>query len=184
MEILEEYKIQILETLIIIAVLVLVNFTMRKWSYRIAQKFKLGIERRRITTKIVNLLLTLIGFVSLMGVWGVDQKQLFVFLTSVLTVLGVGFFATWSILSNITSGLLLYFNHPLHIGDYVTIIDKDTPVEGIVKDISMFFMHIETPKGEKITIPNSVVTQKTISIKAISDIQQTMNFDTDKKDSE
>jgi len=37
-------------------------------------------------------------------------------------------------------------------------------VEGTLKDISMFFMHIETVDGQTITIPNSVVTQKIISI--------------------
>ncbi len=166
MELIELYKLQILETVIVLGVLLLVNFIIRKSSYRIAQKFHLGIERRRITTKIVNLLLLLIGTISIMGIWGLDQKELFVFLTSTLTVLGVGFFATWSILSNITSGLLLYFNHPLHIGDHVKIMDKEAPVEGTLKDITMFFMHIETLDGETVTIPNSVVTQKTISIKS------------------
>jgi small-conductance mechanosensitive channel len=165
MELIELYKIQILETAIVLGVLMLINFAIRKWSYRISQKFHLGLERRRITTRVVNLLLLLIGAISIMGIWGLDQKELFVFLTSTLTVLGVGFFATWSILSNITSGLLLYFNHPLHIGDHVKIMDKEAPVEGTLKDISMFFMHIETVNGETVTIPNSVVTQKTISIK-------------------
>lgn len=166
MELIELYKLQILETAIVLGVLLLVNFVIRKWSYRISQKFHLGLERRRITTKIVNLLLLLIGAISIMGIWGLDQKELFVFLTSTLTVLGVGFFATWSILSNITSGLLLYFNHPLHIGDRIKIMDKENAVEGTLKDITMFFMHIETIEGETVTIPNSVVTQKTISVKS------------------
>jgi small-conductance mechanosensitive channel len=166
MELIELYKIQILETVIVLGVLLLINFAIRKWSYRISQKFELGLERRRITTKIVNLLLLLIGAISIAGIWGLDQKELFVFLTSTFTVLGVGFFATWSILSNITSGLLLYFNHPLHIGDHIKIMDKEAPVEGTLKDISVFFMHIETLEGETVTIPNSVVTQKTISIKS------------------
>ncbi len=166
MELIELYKLQILETAIVLGVLLLVNFVIRQASYRIAQKFHLGLERRRITTKVVNLLLLLVGAISIMGIWGLDQKELFVFLTSTLTVLGVGFFATWSILSNITSGLLLYFNHPLHIGDHIKIMDKEYPVEGTLKDISMFFMHIETIEGETVTIPNSVVTQKTIALKS------------------
>lgn len=166
MELIELYKVQILETAIVLTILILINFVIRKWSYRIAQKFHLGLERRRITTKVVNLLLLLVGAISIMGIWGLDRKELFVFLTSTLTVLGVAFFATWSILSNITSGLLLYFNHPLHIGDHIKIMDKEYPVEGTLKDISMFFMHIETLEGETVTIPNSVVTQKTISIRS------------------
>lgn len=166
MELIELYKVQILETAIVLAILLLINFVIRKWSFRISQKLQLGLERRRITTKVVNLLLLLVGAIAIMGIWGLDGKELFVFLTSTLTVLGVAFFATWSILSNITSGLLLYFNHPLHIGDHIKIMDKENAVEGTLKDISMFFMHIETIDGEMVTIPNSVVTQKTISVKS------------------
>lgn len=163
MEFFETHKIQILETLILLACMFLINLGVRKWSYKIAGKFHLGIERRRITVRIFNFLTLLIAAISIMGIWGLDQKELFVFLTSALTVIGIGFFATWSILSNITSGILLYFNHPMHIGDYIKILDKEMPVEGKIKDISMFFMHIETNEGEDITIPNSVVIQKMIS---------------------
>lgn len=168
METLEKYDVQILETAIALAVLLLINFVVRKSSQRVARKLHLEYERGKITIKIVNLLLILVGFVTISGIWGVDQKELFLFLTSVLTVLGVGFFASWSILSNITSGLLLYFNHPLHIGDYIKILDKELPVEGTIKDISMFFMHIETNEGEYITIPNSIIMQKTISWKEMA----------------
>lgn len=164
MELFEKYNVQIFETLILIAILVVLNFIIRKWSSRIAKKFHLGLERRKITLKIINVLLGIIGVISLTGIWGLDQKELFVFFTSTVTVLGVGFFATWSILSNITSGILLFFNHPLHIGDNIKILDKEMQVEGTLKDISMFFMHIETIDGQTITIPNSVVTQKVISI--------------------
>lgn len=164
MELFEKYNVQIFETLILLGILIVANFIMRKWSSRIAKKFQLGVQRRKITLKIITLILVLIGTISLTGIWGLDQKELFVFFTSTVTVLGVGFFATWSILSNITSGILLFFNHPLHIGDHIKILDKEMQVEGTLKDISMFFMHIETIDGETITIPNSVVTQKVISI--------------------
>ena len=164
MELFEKYNVQVLETLIILALMIVINFIIRKWSLRIVKKFQLGFERREITLKIISLMLGVVSLIALMGIWGLDQKELFVFFTSTITVLGVAFFATWSILSNITSGILLFFNHPLHIGDNIKILDKEMQVEGTLKDISMFFMHIETVDGQTITIPNSVVTQKIISI--------------------
>jgi len=164
MELFEKYNVQALETLIILALMIVINFIIRKWSLRIVKKFQLGFERREITLKIISLMLGVVSLIALMGIWGLDQKELFVFFTSTITVLGVAFFATWSILSNITSGILLFFNHPLHIGDNIKILDKEMQVEGTLKDISMFFMHIETVDGQTITIPNSVVTQKIISI--------------------
>ena len=168
MEIIEKYQLQLLETAIIIAFLLLINFIFRKWSTRSTNKLHLAAERHKITIRIINAATILIGAITLAGIWGLNQEELFVFFTSTLTVLGIAFFAQWSILSNITSGILLFFNHPLHIGDTIKIIDKDLPVEGVLKDITVFFMHVETIDGEYITIPNSVVTQKIISITAKS----------------
>jgi len=183
MELIEEYKIQIFETLILLGIMIVVNFIIRKWSFRIVKKFHLGLERRKITLKIITLLLGVVGIIALTGIWGLDQKELFVFFTSTITVLGVAFFATWSILSNITSGILLFFNHPLHIGDNIKILDKEMQVEGKLKDISMFFMHIETVDGETITIPNSVVTQKVISISQNKITKETIEQETKKTNS-
>lgn len=63
-------------------------------------------------------------------VWGVDQSELLIFLSTILTVLGVAFFAQWSIISNITSTLIIFFNQPIKIGDYLTIMDKEYEIEG------------------------------------------------------
>jgi small-conductance mechanosensitive channel len=90
-------------------------------------------------------------------------------LSSLLTVLGIAFFAQWSLLSNITSGLILFFNHPVKLGDTIKIHDKEFPIEGQVKDIGYYFVHLETLEGERLTIPNSALIQKMVSIKHISE---------------
>jgi small-conductance mechanosensitive channel len=76
----------------------------------------------------------------------------------------VAFFAQWSLLSNITSSLLLFFNHPLKIGDTIKILDKDCPVEGEIIDLTYFFIHLKKDNGEFITIPNSIILQKPVSL--------------------
>jgi small-conductance mechanosensitive channel len=96
--------------------------------------------------------------------WGVKQTDLVVFISSVMAILGIAFVAQWSLLSNITAGLILFFNHPLKIGDHIKILEKDFVIEGIVNDITFFFIHIKTENNEKITISNTVILQKTISI--------------------
>jgi small-conductance mechanosensitive channel len=69
--------------------------------------------------------------------FNVDQSRVLVFLSTILTILGVAFFAQWSIISNITSTLIIFFNHPVRIGDYLTIMDKDFQVEGKLSDIGL-----------------------------------------------
>ena len=102
----------------------------------------------------INLLLLIVASIFIAAIWGVKQSDLVVFISSVIAILGIAFVAQWSILSNITAGLILFFNHPLKIGDYVKLLEKDFVIEGIVDDITYFFVHLETSEKEKITISN------------------------------
>ena len=93
------------------------------------------------------------------------MRKLILILASIFTVLGIAFFAQWSILSNITSSLILFFNHPLKIGQNIRVLDKEYDVEGKLIDISFFFMYIRNEEGYLITIPTSVALQKTMVTK-------------------
>lgn len=159
-----EYKSQIIQTLVVLSILIVGKVIFNTSINRIYLKLKLKSQRKKVILKIVNLFLFIVCGLSIAAIWGLDKSQLVLFITSVVTVLGIAFFAQWSILANITSGLILYFNHPLNFGDTIKIIDKDFPIEGIIEDISFFFLHIKTKDGEHITIPNSVILQKTISV--------------------
>ncbi len=117
----------------------------------------------------VNKMVNGIFFIVLTGItlfiWGVDQDQLVYFTTSLLTVVGIAFFAQWSIISNITSTLIIYFNHPVRVGDAITVLDKDYQIEGRITDISIFFLTLKTDEGEEITMPSNVFMQKLIKKK-------------------
>jgi small-conductance mechanosensitive channel len=162
---LEFYKLQIFETALVLLFLVLVKVIARNSINRILSKFDFGVERKRISHKIVNLFITIFALIFLAGIWNIDRSQLMVFITSTITIVGVGFFAQWSILSNITSSLILFFNHPMKLGQEISILDKEYDIHGTLIDISFFFMYIKTTHGEIITIPTSVVLNKVIKLK-------------------
>jgi small-conductance mechanosensitive channel len=157
-----ELEIQILETVILGVILIVVKLITQKSINRFLSKFDFDLKRKRITQRIINLFLTILGIIILAGIWNIKRSELIVFMTSVITVLGIAFFAQWSILSNITSSLILFFNHPLKIGQNVRVLEKDYDVEGQLIDISFFFMYVRDKDGNTITIPTSVVLQKTI----------------------
>jgi small-conductance mechanosensitive channel len=114
--------------------------------------------------KAVHILSFLTATILLSAIWGLKQSEIAVFVGTLLTALGIAFFAQWSLLSNITSSLLLFFNHPVKIGDTIKVLDKDCPFEGEVIDLTYFFVHLKTASGEIITIPNSHIFQKSISM--------------------
>ena len=158
----EEYKFQIAETIIIIIVFLITKIVTQRIIRKVGIRFKYQSGRVKITNKIVAVLLVTILIVFLMVIWGVDQSQLLLFLSTILTILGVAFFAQWSIISNITSTLIIFFNHPIKIGDYLTIMDKDFQIEGKLSDIGIFFIIIKTKDDKKITIPSNIFMQKMI----------------------
>jgi len=158
----EEYKFQIVETIIIIIVFLITKLITKRIISKVGIRFKYQTGRVKITNKIIGVMLLTILIVFLMAIWGVKQSELLLFLSTILTILGVAFFAQWSIISNITSTLIIFFNHPIKIGDYLTIMDKDFQIEGKLSDIGIFFIIIKTNDDKKITIPSNVFMQKMI----------------------
>lgn len=165
------YELEIIETVIaIVALLLLRQLIARIISWRVI-KADFNFARKVLIGKVLNFLLFFFLFVFLAGIWGVKRTQIFTYLASVLTVIGIGFLAQWSLLSNITSGLILFFYHPASLGDYVSIvIDNDNSIDGRIEDMTFFFIHIRDRHNHVFTISNTEVIQKRIRILQGEDI--------------
>lgn len=155
---------RLLKVAIIVFVCLIIQTILNRVLLRIANKFGIQKERRKLINKALTLVLYGIAFVLILMVLSVDQANLWVFISSFLTVLGVAFVAQWSLLSNITAAVLLFVNHPVKIGDEIEIMDKEYPVKGKVSDIGLFFLHIRISEHEKVTLPNAVVLNKMVKI--------------------
>lgn len=114
--------------------------------------------------KYINILIVLIASFLLALAWGVGVGDLALLFSSVFAVIGVALFAIWSILSNITAGIILFFSFPYKIGNKIRIHDKDLPIEAIIEDIKAFHLHLRTSDGELITYPNNLILQKAVSL--------------------
>ena len=123
------------------------------------------IDRRvQLITKLINYVILGCVLVGVFVIWGVDVRNLGVILSSIFAVIGVAFFAQWSILSNITSGVIMFFTFPYKIGDRIMIHDKEYEYVGIIEDIKTFHIVLVNDAGQRITYPNSLVLQKGVSI--------------------
>jgi small-conductance mechanosensitive channel len=123
-------------------------------------------EIRRIHIKqIISVLLNIIFIFILAIIWGVELHNLLLGISSVLAVMGVAFFAQWSILSNITSGIIMFFTPPFRVGDQIHIMDKDFPINATIENIQTFYTHIRTEDDELIVLPNNIFLQKMVAIK-------------------
>lgn len=158
----EEYTLHIIETVIILAAYFILKYITKKATNKAALKFSKSKTRVKIIKKIIQLILITISLILLLLVWGVEQSELMFFITSLLTVLGIAFFAQWSIISNITATLIIFFNHPAKIGDEIEIFDVDHPVIGRISDVGIFFVTVKNKEGGLITIPSNLFIQKMI----------------------
>jgi small-conductance mechanosensitive channel len=158
------YKTQLIETGIVVGVYILLSYLIRTAVNNYLKHTILQRPRRKMIIKAAKFLILLLAAVFISAIWGLEQNEIAVFFTSMLTVFGIAFFAQWSLLSNITSSILLFFTHPLKIGDTIKVMDKDYPFEGEVTDITYFYLYIKTSTGEIITIPNNQLLQKPVSI--------------------
>ena len=156
--------IQIIETISVIIVYIISYFMTRTIINNVLKKTPLQRGRRKIMIKVMNLLMSITTLILISAIWGLKQNEIALFASTILTAFGIAFFAQWSLLSNITSSIILFFNHPLKIGDQIEILDKDYPFTGEISDLTYFFIHLKTKKDEIITIPNSLILQKSISI--------------------
>jgi len=165
-EILESYSLLLLETAVAIVIWMILRLIFSGVVNRRLRLTDFSAARRRITLKSVFALLNLVFVGALIMIWSVDQKDILVFLSSMVTVLGVAFFAQWSHLSNITSGIIIFFNTATKIGDQIRIMDKDYDIEGEIFDIGMMFFKIRTVDHEIISLPNNIILQKAIKTKS------------------
>ena len=158
----EPTHLKILETAIALIIYFLLRALINKSIDKTVKRRFLIKTRGKIVKKAANLILLLLLAFFVLIVWGVEKTELAFFVGSVLTVIGIALFAQWSILSNITSGIILFFNHSVKLDDTITVVDKDYNIEGRVSDIGLFFVILKTKEGDVISIPSNVFIQKMI----------------------
>jgi small-conductance mechanosensitive channel len=161
----ENTQLKIIETAAVVIGFVLLFIMTAKLVDKTVSNSLLKKARGKIIKKAINIINLTVCIIIILIIWGVDQSELAVFVGSTVTILGIAMFAQWSILSNITSGIIIFFNHPVKLEDTISIMDKDYEIVGRVSDIGLFFIILKTNEGEQITIPSNVFIQKMIKKK-------------------
>lgn len=133
----------------------------RKTIHKIGSIKSVSLYRVEYVIKTLNIGLIAFFAVTSFSILGIEYSQVSIFLSSVFAVVGVALFAQWSILSNITASLIIFFGFPYRVGDHIHILDKDDEIKGIIEDITLF--HVLIRRNENlITYPNNLILQKAV----------------------
>ena len=108
----KEYSQEIVSTIILLFALISLRVIIAKLIRRYAHSSQLLEHRTNLVIKYIHILMNVLVTISLIVIWGVDTKDIFITVSSIATVIGVAMFAQWSILRNITSGMILFFSFP------------------------------------------------------------------------
>ncbi len=123
----------------------------------IVDRSKLRAEATQKAYHTVRLILGVVTLSVLLIVWGVDFSGLLLLSTSLLTLTGVAMFASWSLLSNVTSYFILLFHPAFRRGNFVRVIDMDNYIEGYIADVNLFNTRLLTEDREVLVYPNNMM---------------------------
>tara|TARA_B100000809_G_C14996966_1_gene480081 strand:- start:504 stop:983 length:480 start_codon:yes stop_codon:yes gene_type:complete len=156
----ETYQPQLIITGVVLLILLIIRFISHKLVKKIGRKSRINAARIKLICRYITVTLFIITLLIESFVFGAEFKDMAVIFSSVFAVIGIGLFAIWSILSNVTSGIIMFFSFPYKVGDKIKIHDKYFPIEAIIEDIRAFQLHLRQDNGDLVTYPNNLMLQK------------------------
>ena len=178
------YRSEMLWSSITIIIAFISKFGFTKAARKVGKIGDFNHVRTNLIVKYISFILTITAIAILTLIWGVNFRDLGLLISSAFAVLGVALFAQWSILSNITAGVIIFFSYPFKIGNTVRIMDKEiSDSENInenifvIEDIKAFHLHLRRRNGEILTYPNSMVLQKGVALVSTYNEQLSNQFE-------
>jgi small-conductance mechanosensitive channel len=119
--------------------------------------------RLRAIARIIAVLATLLIAVQQIGAF----DNAWAVLSALLTTVAIGFFAIWSVLSNLVCALLILIFRPFRVGDQIELIEGAAPYpQGRVVDMNLLFVSLEERRENggvaSLQIPNTLFFQKVV----------------------
>jgi len=128
----------------------------------LADKKQVSAARTSLVTRFISYLLFFVTL-SLMAVsLGLGYQEVSLFVSSAFAVLGVTLVAQWSILSNLSAGVLIFFVFPYKVGERIKVVDKDEDITGVLLEVGLFHVLIRRDNGDTVTYPNNLILQKAV----------------------
>jgi small-conductance mechanosensitive channel len=155
-----------LATLVVLAigsvVVVMLNRALRRWLTGIEARLPLPLDTVLLISRGLGALLWLCIALVILSTWGVGVTGMWAFLVSAATAIGVGFLATWTMVSNLTANVFLAIWHPFRLGQNVELLPEG--MKGRVIERNMMFTVLREKEGPALYVPNNLFFQKVFRV--------------------
>jgi small-conductance mechanosensitive channel len=162
---LTQHNINVMTVIETVTVLVLASIVilmlsrlLRQWLTYIHVHLHLTYETTLIINRVFTAALWVVTGFIVLNVWGVGLGGVWAVLVSLITVIGVGFLATWTMISNFTANFFLVLWRPFYFGQTVEILPEN--LKGRVTDRNLMFTTLREDSGSLLQIPNNLFFQK------------------------
>jgi small conductance mechanosensitive channel len=156
-------------------IIVIILFFIGRYLIKIIRKLvRKSLEKSSIDNGNINfidatvkvlLYILLIGLLA--GYFGIETASIVAILGSAGLTIGLAFQGS---LSNFAGGMLILLTKPFIIGDYVVV--SGINAEGTVDDIGMFYTRLMTVDNRSIVVPNSVMSNTTVTNVTYYDVRK------------
>jgi small-conductance mechanosensitive channel len=132
--------------------------SLKQWLIHLQSRLNLSDKTNFTINRVIIAVLWTLTVLIVLDVWGVGLGGVWAVLVGTITIIGVGFIATWAMTSNLTASFFLVLWRPFHVGQTVEILPEN--LKGRVVDRNLMFTTLSEDSGSVLQIPNSLFFQK------------------------
>lgn len=148
-------------SMVLVIAMILIRTVSRKSLYKLSILYSYEPHRLFLIKKTIAVSYWIVFVVSIIIIWGVNVNNMWIYFGGFLSVISIGLFAVWSILSNIISGIFIFIINPFRIGSKIKLYDPE--LQATVVNINLMFTELEDDEGI-FSVPNNIFFQKTIKV--------------------
>ena len=143
---------------------VVVNRALRRLLLTLRPRVRVPSTAVLSLARLTSMVVWVCAGMLMLDVWGLSVTGLWTFLVSTVAVIGVGFLAVWTIISNATASFFITLWHPFRLGETVEILPE--AFAGRVVERNLMFTVLREKQGATLQVPNNLFFQKIFRVVA------------------
>lgn len=152
----------VLPALMAIVIGVIVERILASLVSRFGKRRALDPSHIHVIKRIIRWLIIIVLVIVVAGIFGISAQSIWISLGAFIAMMVVGFFAAWSILSDLLAFLITMIVRPFRIGDRVVVMPQN--IAGEIIDMNLLYHKLKTEEGDGILVPNLTFITKSISV--------------------
>ena len=144
--------------LLALIVIPILSRLLNQWLTYLQSPLNFTDETNSTINRVIIAVLWALAVFIILDVWGIGLAGVWAVLVSAITIIGVGFIATWAMTSNFTASFFLALWRPFHVGQTVEVLPEN--LKGRVVGRNLMFTTLTEESGSVLQIPNSLFFQK------------------------